>query len=184
MPISYCNLFAPRQLAPLSPSRARTAPRCPRPRARGRAVRGDAPQRSQASRRQSEREGGMEEGKTPALCPRWAAKRRWAWGTAAPNLAAAFPTSVSRNRKVPVQLSPIRSCLLLPRPPPSGPSCLWPLRREPLLSVRDGAEPPGAAAEAVGHGDWTLGTIRPGSAPCPESAVRCPAGRAALSLQG
>lgn len=72
------------------------------------------------------------EGGTPALSPPGAAERRWGWGAGAalPTLgsllATAFPTSVSRNRKVPVQLSPHK--ILSPSPrslslplPASGP---------------------------------------------------------------
>lgn len=90
-----------------------------------------------------------------------------------PPLAAAFPRSASRNRKVPVQLSPIRSCL----PPPLPSLC-------PFLppALAQGAAPrpagPGLSrwGQALGHGNRALGTLRPGSAPSPEPALSQRAG--------
>lgn len=155
------------------------------PSRRGRRRRRSPPRRGRrAPRGHSEREGGRE-GRPPGA----AEGRRRGGGAAAraqrslpsvPCPQQPFPPQYPGTGKSQFSFPPIRSCL----PPPlplSAPSCLWPLREEPLLSVRDGVEPVGAAAEAAGHGAGALGTIRPGSVPYPELAVRCSAGRAALS---
>lgn len=100
-------------------------------------------------RGQSEREGGRNARPVPR-------RRQAVVPNLGPSLAAAFAISVSRNRKVPVQLAPHKILSPSSRSPPSAPSCLWPVPEEPLLSLRDGAEALGAPPrrQGMGTGLW------------------------------
>lgn len=100
-------------------------------------------------RGQSEKEGGRNARPVPR-------RRRAAVPNLGPSLASAFTISVSRNRKVPVQLAPIRSCLPPPAPLPLPLPAFAPCERS-LFSrcgtgLRRSGQPP--RRRGMGTGLW------------------------------
>lgn len=197
-PISYSNFFLPCALPPLS-SDLLSAPAAPEPAERGLAGRAAMlrnaaglprpPAGFRARRRRSARPAP----RCPA--PRAVrAGRRQERPPCAPPAAGSGPWARSLascslcHIGIPEQESPSSSCppkILSPssRSPPSAPSCLWPVREEPLLSSRDGAGALGAAGQGR-EGGLGSGDHPPGLSPLPGASGPAPRGQGCLDLSG
>lgn len=149
---------------------------CPGPRPASVPAGGGAPGplRAVLPRGQSEREGGRNARPVPR-------RRRAAVPELGPSLAAAFAISVSRNRKVPVHLAPLRSCLPPPAPLPLPLPAFGPCERS-LVSPRGTGL--GRWGQPGREGGLGSGDHPPRLSPLPGASGPAPRGQGCLDLSG
>lgn len=148
----------------------------PRPRPAALPAGGGAPCPAVLPRGQPGREGGRNARPVPR-------RRRAVVPNLGPSLAAAFAISVSRNRKVPAQLAPIRSCLPPPAPLPLPLPAFGPGERSLFSPCGTGLRRWGSRR---GGGAWGQGSgdHSPGLSPLPGASGPAPRGQGCLELSG